>query len=126
MNKKSTQRIIITKSTGDQVPFDEGKLRFSLQRSKADAYVIEDIITEIKNQLYPTIKTKEIYKRAFDLLKKYSRPTAARYKLKKAIMELGPSGFPFEQFVGALLRHDGYFVNVGVMVQGNCVHWCGF
>jgi len=121
MNKKGTHGIIITKSTGDQVAFDEGKLRFSLQRSKADAYVIEDIITEIKNQLYPGIPTKAIYKKAFELLKKFSRPTAGRYKLKKAIMELGPTGFPFEQFVGALLRHEGYFVNVGVMVQGNCV-----
>jgi transcriptional regulator NrdR family protein len=93
MNKKSTQRIIITKSTGDQVPFDEDKLRFSLQRSKADAYVIEDIITEIKNQLYPTIKTKEIYKRAFDLLKKYSRPYGCALQTKKSHHGIGSNGF---------------------------------
>jgi hypothetical protein len=121
MKIKDLNRIIITKSSGDLVDFDEKKLRFSLQRSKADTLVIEDIISEIKNQLYPNIKTKEIYKKAFELLKKYSRPTAARYKLKKAIMELGPTGFPFEQFVGALFRKDGYIVNVGVMVQGKCV-----
>ncbi len=121
MKKTDSKRIIITKSTGDQVVFDEYKLRNSLKRSQAEDFVIEDIIKQINGQLYPNIKTKEIYKKAFELLKKYSRPTAARYKLKKAIMELGPTGFPFEQFIGALLRHEGYFVNVGVMVQGNCV-----
>jgi Holliday junction resolvase-like predicted endonuclease len=47
---------------------------------------------------------------------------AARYKLKHAIMELGPSGFPFEQFVAELLKHKGYKTQVGVIVKGHCVN----
>ncbi|MEX2589052.1 MAG: restriction endonuclease, partial [Chitinophagales bacterium] len=57
----------------------------------------------------------------FALLRKSSRPTAARYKLKKAIMELGPSGYPFERFVGEILRKQGYETEVGVIVKGYCV-----
>jgi Holliday junction resolvase len=36
-------------------------------------------------------------------------------------MELGPSGFPFENFIGHIFRHDGYTTDVGVVMQGNCV-----
>jgi hypothetical protein len=36
-------------------------------------------------------------------------------------MELGPSGFPFEKFVGELFKHLGYSVQVGKRVQGKCV-----
>ena len=36
-------------------------------------------------------------------------------------MELGPSGFPFENFIGHIFRHDGYSTDVGVIMQGNCV-----
>ena len=43
-------------------------------------------------------------------------------KLKQAIMELGPSGFPFEQFVAELLKCRGYQIKVGVIVEGHCVN----
>ena len=36
-------------------------------------------------------------------------------------MELGPSGFPFEKFVAAIIKEEGYQTEVGVIVQGACV-----
>ena len=111
----------VVKSSGDRVPFDVGKLRLSLERSGAGEAVIDMVIGQITSELYPGISTKKIYKRAFSLLRKNARPCAARYKLKRAIIELGPTGYPFEQFVGALLRYQGYQVEVGVMVKGHCV-----
>jgi Holliday junction resolvase-like predicted endonuclease len=65
--------------------------------------------------------TKEIYQMAFKMLKGKSRVSASRYKLKKAIMELGPTGFPFEKFAGAVLKNEGFITRVGVIVQGKCV-----
>ena len=67
------------------------------------------------------MSTRKIYKTAFRLLRNVSRPMAARYKLKHAIMELGP-GFPFEQFVGELLNYKGYKTQVGVIIKGHCVN----
>src|SRR3546814_107902 len=55
------------------------------------------------------------------MLKDKSRVSASKYKLKKALMELGPSGFPFEKLVGKLLAHEGFDAKVGVIVKGNCV-----
>lgn len=58
---------------------------------------------------------------AFDLLKKESHKMAGRYKLKNAIRELGPTGFPFEKLVGKIFENRGYEVKTGVIVQGKCV-----
>src|SRR5690554_2874141 len=37
------------------------------------------------------------------------------------MMEMGPSGYPFEQFVGEVFKAQGYQVEVGQEVAGMCV-----
>jgi Restriction endonuclease/ATP cone domain len=113
--------MIIKKASGEEVEFSIDKLRTSLSRSGASKQVIESILQEVKSHLFPGISTKRIYKLAFSLLKKEAKPSAARYQLKNAIMELGPSGFPFEKFIAALLKYHGYKTEVGVIVEGHCV-----
>jgi len=113
--------IKVTKASGIRVPFNKNKLKQSLLRSGASSQQAEDIANEIVNRLVDNMSTKEIYRKAFRLLKDRSRPMAARYKLKRALMELGPSGFPFEQFVAELLTYKGYKTEVGVTIQGHCV-----
>lgn len=113
--------IIITKSSGDKVKFSLNKLRSSLKRTGADRETIDQIIDKVRDELYQGISTKEIYNRAFALLKKKKSHFASKYKLKKAIYELGPTGFPFERFVGAVLKYSGYNVKIGEVLQGKCV-----
>ncbi len=113
--------LIITKASGKSEEFSESKLRSSLQHSGASNEQIDNVVEGISDKLYPGISTKEIYKMAYKLLQGRSRPLAAKYNLKHAIMELGPSGFPFEKYVGEILRHQGYNVKVGEFVQGKCV-----
>ncbi len=114
--------ITIVKMTGEKEEFDQSKLKHSLERSGASDVVIQQVIDEVEVSLYEGISTKEIYKTAFALLRRSNRPTAARYKLKKAIMELGPTGFPFEKFVGEILNYQGFRTRVGVTVKGHCVN----
>ena len=113
--------IFVTKSSGLKVAFDREKLRNSLEKSNASTLDIEIILTEIDRLLYDGISTKEIYKKAFQLLKRKQNDFAARYKLKNALLELGPSGFPFEKYIGELFRFKGYDVEVGKKLQGACV-----
>ena len=113
--------IIITKSSGDKVKFSLNKLRSSLKRTGADRETIDQIIDRVRDELYQGISTKEIYNRAFALLKKKKSHFASKYKLKKAIYELGPTGFPFERFVGAVLKYSGYNMKIGEVLQGKCV-----
>ncbi|PWD98059.1 restriction endonuclease [Marinilabilia rubra] len=112
---------IIQKASGEEQPFDPGKLKYSLQRSGADSHIIEEVANDIIHWIQPGTSTRQIYTRAFRLLRKKRRSMAARYSLKKAIMELGPSGYPFEQFVGHLFKCKGFDVQVGQVVNGKCV-----
>jgi hypothetical protein len=41
--------------------------------------------------------------------------------LKKAILELGPTGFPFEKFIAEVLKRRGYKTRVGVLMPGEHV-----
>lgn len=113
--------INIIKASGEKAPFKIEKLISSLQRAGADKTVIDQVIEDIEGALYDGMTTKKIYQLAFKILKGKSRVSASKYKLKKALMELGPTGFPFEKLVGKLLEHEGFSTQVGVIVQGNCV-----
>lgn len=119
MRKKN--EISITKASGEIVAFSADRLKLSLVKAGASESEIERIIKEISSKLYEGIATKEIYKIAFDLLKESSNHLAAKYHLKGAIMELGPSGYSFEKYVSEILRHQGYKTTVGEIVQGKCV-----
>ncbi|WP_276977737.1 restriction endonuclease [Flavobacterium filum] len=120
--KINAENINITKASGNKAPFNKGKLKQSLLRSGATNEQADEITHEVIEMLVEGMSTRKIYKTAFRLLRNYSRPAAARYKLKQAIMELGPSGLPFEQFVGELLKHRGYKSQVGVIVKGHCIN----
>jgi len=113
--------INIVKYSGETVKFSSDKLQNSLYRTGADKNTVDLVINKVKDELYQGISTKEIYNRAFALLKKKKSYLASKYKLKKAIYELGPTGFPFERFVGAVLKYSGYNIEVSKIIQGTCV-----
>jgi len=113
--------ILITKASGELVPFAPEKLMRSLAKAGATQAQAEEILASVKPLLHRGISTKTIFKNAFRLLKKVSPPQAGRYKLKNAIMELGPTGFPFEKYFAAILQNMGYRVQTGVILQGACV-----
>lgn len=112
---------IVKKRSGEGQEFSPEKLRMSLKRSGASDVVADEIIVEIGKLLYDGISTKIIYKKAFGLLRKFVRNSAARYSLKSAIMEMGPSGHPFERLVGEIIHRLGYKAEVGVTFRGRCV-----
>lgn len=111
----------IRKYSGESVDFEKEKLILSLMNSGAGEELAEQIADEVEKRLFDGISTKTIYQMAFKRLKKSRRVSASRYKIKKAIMELGPSGFPFEQFISHIFEHDGYKTEVGVVMEGQCV-----
>lgn len=111
----------ILKSSGEKVKFSIEKLRGSLRHSGADNVLIDQIVDTVRDELYQGISTKEIYNRAFSLLKKKKSVFASKYKLKRAIYELGPTGFPFERFVAAILEFSGYTTEVDKHMEGICV-----
>jgi len=118
---KRKQPILIRKSSGELAPFDENKLSRSLTRAGADKVFVQRILQEISAQLYEGISTGEIYRKAFNMLRSFARPMAAKYRLKRALMELGPTGFPFEKYVAALLKSQGFETINNQVLEGKCV-----
>lgn len=118
----NSNKIHIIKASGEQEVFNVNKLKYSLLNAGADALLVDFIVEDIKQWIKPGFTTKQIYKRAFELLNKNKNKSSIRYKLKQAIMELGPTGYPFEKFVGKLLEKQGFKTEVGVIVEGSCVN----
>lgn len=120
-NNEQQDKILIRKASGEMEEFSSDKLRRSLEKAKASSATIDKIVGHILEELKNGDKTSDIYKHAFSLLSENERPAADRYHLKHALMELGPSGHPFERFVGELLKAQGFSVEVGTTVEGICV-----
>lgn len=117
----SSRNLQIIKSSGEKAKFSFFKLRRSLLKSGADESTVDEVIKKIKDKLYQGMSTKEIYNRAFSLLKQVKPVYASKYKLKKAIYELGPSGFPFERFVGRIMEAEAYNVHLNHSLKGRCI-----
>lgn len=113
--------IKIIKASGEEVFYDRKKIVHSLQRAGASREVIQQVLAETEKELFNGIHTKAMYKIVFRNLKKMSRHTAGKYHLKNAIMELGPTGFPFEKFIEILFKEEGYHTLRDQIVQGHCV-----
>ena len=122
MSSSNHKKFHVTKASGQQMIFLPGKLKHSLQRSGADDATSKQILDAISMDAYDGITTQEIYKKAFGLLRQNSRQQAARYKLKQAIMELGPTGYPFEIYIGELFKQLHYKVKTGQIIKGACVN----
>ncbi|MEK6782591.1 MAG: ATP cone domain-containing protein [Bacteroidota bacterium] len=115
-------RVKVIKASGERAIFSVQKLRASLMRSGATGDVIEEVVKEIQANLKNEMTTKRIYQLAFSILRKKHKPAASRYKLKKAIMELGPTGFPFEKYISELFKWQGHTVELNLIMKGRCVN----
>lgn len=110
--------VLVAKADGTTEDFDPQKLRSSLQRAGADTATAEAIQREVEHELWNGITTGEIYSQAFARLREHKRSAAARYSLKRAVLDFGPSGFPFESYIAELFRVEGYGAKVDQIVDG--------
>ncbi len=112
---------LITKADGQLEMFDPTKLEQSLQRAGASSVVRAKILGHVLRELKPLATTEDIYRHAFEMLKDVELlPVAARYSMKRAVFALGPSGFPFEQFLSEVLRGHGWKTQTDIMMVGRC------
>ena len=112
---------VIIKADGSREPFDPIRLAASLRRAGAGAHTAERIAEDVARTIVPGMSSKEVHARAFSLLRRESRPVAARYALRRALLELGPSGHPFEDFISHLYTVLGWQVETRKIIKGKCV-----
>jgi len=112
----------VTKSDGKKQSFSELKLKRSLHRAGVPKDVASEVMAQINaKNLGQAPKTSSIHKHVYKNLKKKKGVFAAKYNLKRALSDLGPSGYPFEQFVGRLLVAKGYKATTNRIIRGKCV-----
>jgi Holliday junction resolvase-like predicted endonuclease len=114
--------ISVIKANGMSEPFSEGKVLDSIRRAKISHQLERQVLTQIKQNVYNNMPTSEIYGTILDNLGKSAQPySKASYSLKQAIMMLGPTGYPFEDFVAKILESIGYKTVVRQVLRGKCV-----
>ncbi|MDP2585805.1 MAG: ATP cone domain-containing protein [Candidatus Levybacteria bacterium] len=112
----------VIKATGEIEPFSEEKLRLSIKRAGVSKILIENVVIHIKSKLYENIPTSEIYKHIIEFLKNSSQPfSRTKYSLKQSIMDLGPTGYPFEDYISEILKLEGYKTMTRQILHGKCI-----
>ena len=114
--------ITVIKASGEKEPFSEEKLVRSLAANGLSLDMASQAVDYLKRHLKPETTTSSIFGHVSSYLQE-NAPTENyfNYGLKRAIMAMGPSGFPFEILISDLLKLDGYRTEVGVITQGRCV-----
>lgn len=111
----------IVKTDGSIEQWDGTKLSRSLRRAGASDATAERIRSTIEATIGQAEESTQIYRRAFLMLRRDGHAAAARYSLRRALFELGPTGHPFEDFVTELFKSEGWNVLPRQMIQGKCV-----
>ena len=111
----------ISKASGKIEEFDRQKLFNSLISSGASSAIAEDIVQKIFSEIGHGASTKDIYRMTRKYLGKYDSVSGMRYSIKKAIYDLGPSGYPFERYIARILRTFDFEVEIGKIISGYCI-----
>lgn len=112
---------LVVKSDDTTEPFDSSKLKDSLTRADASVVLANEITEKIEKKMKNLSTTQEIYNLAFKMLKKTKKKTAARYSMKRSLLDMGPTGFPFEKLIAKIFEEKKYNTLVGVMMSGTCI-----
>lgn len=112
----------VLKADRSNEPFSEQKVLDSINRAHIPHSLRGQVLTHVKGKLYDGISTNEIYHHILEYLDTTPKPyIKTRYSLKEAIMQLGPTGYPFEDFISKLLQSEGYTTQVRQILRGRCV-----
>ncbi len=111
----------VKKFSGELVLFNEEVFKKSLLKSGASVQEIDEVIKKVLPNMYEGIPTKELYNFAYTELRIIKNSYAARYSLKRALRELGPEGYYFEEWISKLFIQLGFKSLTSKTLQGNAV-----
>lgn len=105
---------------GEKEPFSRQKVFNSARRAGADKKLAEEIADTIEKEVFPGIRTKIIFRRVLQLLNQKHPSSAIAFNLKEGLRRLGPTGYPFEKYIGRVLEKEGYQVKINQIIKGFC------
>jgi hypothetical protein len=114
--------LYVVKKSGEKELYDEEKVKRSMRRVGVPENIQPEALLHIRQKVEgKEISTDEIFRHILEYLDGHDRKSSLRFNLREAIFELGPTGFPFEQYLAKIFRTMGYSVDTGVIMRGDCV-----
>ena len=113
--------LLVVKANGEKEVFSLEKVCRSARRAGASDKLAREIAKKVSKQIYPDIKTSDIFNIIKQELKKNTTGVFLRFNLKEGIRKLGPTGFPFEKFIGGLLEELNFKVKINQHIAGRCL-----
>lgn len=115
--------IRVIKRSGEEATFDDERVVHSMEHAGVPPELFDRAIAHIKERVAAdnTITTDEIFYHIREFLNTKDKKSALRFNLKQAIFDLGPSGFPFEQYLAKVFESEGYKTQTDLMMRGECV-----
>jgi len=113
--------ITVVKENGAKERYDQTKVRDALRRAGLSAKAADEVIGKLEQKLFDGITTKKIYQMVYGFVEELKPELSHRYNLKRALLEIGPAGYGFEDFTSELLSLEGYRTEVRQVLQGRCV-----
>ncbi len=111
----------IINAKGEKEPFSPRKVYQSAKRAGASKDQAEKIVKEVEKKLYPDKPTSKIFSEVKSFLNKKNPKSGIRFNLKKAMKDLGPTGFPFEKYIKGVFLERGCKTKINRNIKGKCL-----
>lgn len=118
------KKIYVIKANGQSVPFDLNKVMGTCIRAGASKKQAKEIARKTMTTIRNGSTTRTVYRLVLKNISEIddSKVLEHKYRLKEAIMKMGPAGFPFESYLSQILSYHGYDIEaVRMKVHGKCV-----
>ena len=113
--------MLIIKADGRKEPFSLGKIIASLERIGVKPAQAKQIAQTAKSRFRDIVSSDEIFHAVIGMLKDLDSALASKYNLRRALMQFGPAGYPFEQYMAHVLEALGYQTMTNQFIKGACV-----
>ncbi|OGY39249.1 MAG: hypothetical protein A2418_00160 [Candidatus Brennerbacteria bacterium RIFOXYC1_FULL_41_11] len=113
--------MFVLKAGGKKEYFNKKNIERSLAAIGLDAKIAKGLSDEVSLRFKKSVSSDEIFRFVISRLKSYGPEFLGRYNLRRAVMNLGPTGYPFERYVAKVLEEYGYRTKTNQIVQGHCV-----
>jgi hypothetical protein len=118
----SMQNLMVVKKSGEEEEYDEEKVMRSMRRVEVPEDLQPEVLSHIKTKFKDGhISTDEMFRHVLEYLEPRDRKSSLRFNLRQAIFELGPTGFPFEQYLARIFKIMKYNVTTDIIMNGDCV-----
>jgi len=116
------EKLMVVKQSGDREEYSEEKVRRSMNRVGVPENLKPEVLAHIKEKFQNNeMTTDDIFRHILEYLEPRDRKSSLRFNLREAIFQLGPTGFPFEQYLANIFRSMGYTVSTDNIMTGDCV-----